>query len=67
MCWQELRTCLGKQRSWLASIQTGGLASVNAAASEKSNELLSRVVSALLKCCDTEVRPRLGCIGHYSK
>ncbi len=61
-CWsaagaaQELRTFMLRHQSWLVSTQTSSLVSANAAGEAQSSQLLSMMISALLKCCDTEVQ-----------
>ena len=52
---QELRAFLVQHPSWTSSTQTSSMGLAQAEGEAQSSQLLSQMVSALLKCCDTEV------------
>lgn len=52
---QELKSVLSSRRDWVSRMLTGG------GGKGDGPQLLSRLMSALLKCCDPEVRLPAGC------
>ena len=54
---QELRDYLNGNRRWLASLLAGSSSAASQDGQVQHTALLSSLVSTLLMCCDSEVRP----------
>lgn len=52
---QDIRNILHQHRAWLGGLLPANTAADGAAATGQQTVLLSRLIGALLKCCDPEV------------